>query len=204
MNIDSSFDDALLSIESECWKLLSQAVADRKHPMRTVTIGYVAVGTPQIRTVVLRRVDIETRKVFFHTDIRSEKIKDILANNQLSWLAYDGSLRTQIILSGKTIIHHKNEVTQKHWNATQHSSRRCYLLASGPGKEITEEVKLMEEKLKNFSYSIEESEAGFENFAVVETTVEQMDWYNTFHLGNRRAHFIYENNDLKSAHWLTP
>lgn len=204
MKIDCSFDEMLLSIESECWKLLSQAVADRKHPMRTVTIGYVANGTPQIRTVVLRRVDIETRKVYFHTDIRSEKVNDILANNQLSWLAYDSSLRTQIILSGKTIIHHKNKVTQKHWNATQHSSRRCYLLASGPGKEITEEVKLMEEKLKNFSYTMEESEAGFENFAVVETTVEHLDWYNTFHLGNRRAHFIYENNDLKIAHWLTP
>lgn len=122
----------------------------------------------------------------------------------MSWLAYDGSLRTQIILSGKTIIHHKNEVTKKHWETTQHSSRRCYLLAAGPGQPLTDDAKLTNDKLKSFSYTMEESEAGFENFAVVETAIEHMDWYNTFHLGNRRAHFIYENNHLKSANWLTP
>lgn len=204
MNIDYSLEEDLLAIEKNCWELLRQAVADRKHPMRTVTIGYVADGKPQIRTVVLRRVDPEIRKIYFHTDIRSEKINDIRLNNQLSWLAYDGGLRTQIILNGSTIIHHKNEVTQQHWKATHHSSRRCYLLASGPGQPITEEVKLTEDKLKSFSYTMEESEVGFENFAVIETTVQEMDWYNTFHLGNRRAHFIYENNDLKSATWLTP
>ena len=112
MHIDSSVHDELIAIQNNCWELLSQAVADRKHPMRTVTIGYVANGKPQIRTVGLRRVDIETRKVYIHTDIRSEKIKDMLANNQVSWLAYDGSLRTEINLSGKTNIDHKNEVAQ--------------------------------------------------------------------------------------------
>lgn len=51
---------------------------------------------------------------------------------------------------------------------------------------------------------MEESEVGFENFAVVETTINEIDWYNTFHLGNRRAHFYYENDMLHSAAWLTP
>jgi 3-hydroxyisobutyrate dehydrogenase len=194
----------LHTIEINCWQLLSQAVTDRKHPMRTVTIGYISHNKPQIRTVVFRKVDVQKRKLFFHTDIRSKKINSINTNNQLSWLAYDSSLRTQIILTGSTVIHYKNELTKIQWGNTQHSSRRCYLLSSGPGNAITEEVKSTEEKLKNFSYTMEESEIGFENFAVIETTVEEMDWYNTFHLGNRRAHFYYENGMLKAAEWLTP
>lgn len=194
----------LNAIEINCWELLSQAVTDRKHPMRTVTIGYISNNKPQTRTVVLRKVDEQNRKLFFHTDIRSEKIESINTNNQLSWLAYDSSLRTQIILTGSTLIHYKNEMTKIQWGTTQHSSRRCYLLSSGPGNTFTQEVKSIEEKLKNFSYTMEESEIGFENFAVIETTVEEMDWYNTFHLGNRRAHFYYENGILRSAEWLTP
>lgn len=202
--IDTANKDLLAIVEDSCWQMLSEAVSDRKHPMRTVTIGYVSNGMPQIRTVVLRKVEKKRRKLYFHTDIRSEKVSSIGSHNQLTWLAYDKDLRVQLILGGKTIIHHNNALTEQQWKRTQHSSRRCYLLTPGPGKPYTEDVKLLEEKLKNFSYSIEESEKGYENFAVVETTVDQMDWYHTFHLGNQRAHFIYENNNIKSAEWLTP
>lgn len=75
----------LESIEINCWQLLCEAVADRKHPMRTVTIGYISNSNPQIRTVVLRKVDVQNRKLYFHTDIRSEKIQSIVKNNELSW-----------------------------------------------------------------------------------------------------------------------
>jgi pyridoxamine 5'-phosphate oxidase len=191
-------------VENVCWQMLSDAARDRKHPMHTVVIGTAAGALAQMRTVVIRRVDIDTRKLYFHTDIRSAKIDQILATGQLSWLAYDPSRRSQIRLSGPTVLHHENDLALTHWNLTQHHSRRCYLLPDGPGRPLMQDPAMEEDRLSDFSYSKEESEAGFERFVVVETQVDSMEWYYTHSKGNRRALFSYQHGHLVGQTWLTP
>lgn len=201
---ESSQTDDITFVERICWQMLSDAAKDRKHPMHTVVIGTTVGALAQMRTVVLRRVDQNTRKLYFHTDIRSAKIDQIRATGQLSWLAYDPSRRSQIRLSGSTVLHHRNELAQLHWSGTQHHSRRCYLLPEGPGRPLNEDVTHEEERLSDFSYSYEESEAGFQHFVVVETQVDAMEWYYTFNRGNRRALFSYHQGRLTDQTWLTP
>ena len=204
MKAEATHEVELTTVESNCWQMLSSAVTDRKHPMRTLVVGSVSGSMAQIRTVVLRKVEIEKKKIYFHTDIRSSKIEDIKLTGQLSWLAYDQSQRTQIRLCGATVLHHGNDIAKIQWDLTQHHSRRNYLLPEGSGKKETEDFKLFKDKLNDFSYTLEESEAGFQNFVVVETTVEKLDWYYAHHTGNKRAGFTYENGLLKYADWLTP
>lgn len=189
-------------VEQLCWKMLSDAVHDRKHPMRTVVIGTAKENMANLRTVVLRGADPVTRTICFHTDIRSTKIDEIRSTGQLSWLTYDPLHRSQIRLSGPTIVHHGDELAQNQWAKTQHSSRRCYLLPQGPGLPL--EPDTQDDRLSNFGYSMEESESGFVHFAVIETFVENMEWYYTHHRGNRRAKFVYKENILVDAQWLTP
>ena len=204
MNVIDSQDIDLRTVESNCWQMLSDAVSDRKHPMRTMVVGSVSASMAQIRTIVLRKVEIETKKIYFHTDIRSSKIEDIQSTGQLSWLAYDPAQRTQIRLCGATILHHGDAIAKAQWNLTQHHSRRNYLLPEGPGKKHSADFTSVAHQLSDFSYTLEESEVGFQNFVVVETTVEKLDWYYAHHTGNKRAGFTYENGLLKYADWLTP
>lgn len=204
MKADATQEMDLVTVENRCWQMLSDAVGDRKHPMRTMVVGSVSGSMAQIRTIVLRKVEKETRKIYFHTDLRSSKIDDIKVTGQLSWLAYDPAQRTQIRLCGTTILHHCDTIAQAQWNLTQHHSRRNYLLPEGPGKIHADDFKSVEQQLSDFSYTLEESEAGFKNFVVVETTVEKLDWYYAHHTGNRRAGFSYENGSLIQADWLTP
>jgi pyridoxine/pyridoxamine 5'-phosphate oxidase len=204
MNLDTSHEITLSSVESNCWQMLSVAVSNRKDPMRTMVVGSVAGTMAQIRTVVLRKVEINEKNIYFHTDIRSSKIEDIRRTGQLSWLAYDQAQRTQIRLCGTTTLHHGDDVAQTQWNLTPHHSRRNYLLPEGSGKKHSEDFKTHQDKLSDFSYTLEESEAGFKNFVVVITNVEKLDWYYAHHTGNRRAGFTYENGLLKYADWLTP
>jgi hypothetical protein len=204
MNAGDYQEMDLITVESNCWQILSSAVRDRKHPMRSMVVGSVSGSMAQIRTVVLRKVEIETKRIYFHTDIRSNKIEDIKLTGQLSWLAYDQTLRTQIRLCGATVLHHGDDIAKVQWNLTHHHSRRNYLLPEGPGKNETEDFKIVKDKLSDFSYTLEESEAGFQNFVVVETSVEKLDWYYAHHTGNKRAGFTYENGLLKYADWLTP
>ena len=202
MDVTHTID--LSTVEKDCWEMLSVAVSNRKDPMRTMVVGSVAGTMAQIRTVVLRKVEINEKNIYFHTDIRSSKIEDIRRTGQLSWLAYDQAQRTQIRLCGTTVLHHGNELAKTQWNLTPHHSRRNYLLPEGSGKKHSEDFKTHQDKLSDFSYTLEESEAGFKNFVVVITNVEKLDWYYAHHTGNRRAGFTYENGLLKYADWLTP
>ena len=203
-SFESSQTDDISYVEHVCWQILADAVMDRKHPMHTLVIGTAAGSLAHMRTVVLRRVDIDTKKLYFHTDIRSAKIDQIRATGQLSWLAYDPTRRSQLRLSGPTILHHGDELARLHWDKTQHFSRRCYLLPEGPSRPLMQDITTADERLSSFSYSKEESEAGFERFVVVETQVDSMEWYYTYSRGNRRALFSYQNGRLMDAAWLTP
>ncbi|MEY3186502.1 MAG: hypothetical protein RL675_326, partial [Bacteroidota bacterium] len=153
MKADAAQELDLVAVENRCWQMLSDAVGDRKHPMRTMVVGSVSGSMAQIRTIVLRKVEQEERKIYFHTDIRSSKIDDIQATGQLSWLAYDPTQRTQIRLCGATILHHGDAIAQAQWNLTQHHSRRNYLLPEGSGKKHSEDFKIRHDKLSDFSYT---------------------------------------------------
>ncbi|MBM3441823.1 MAG: hypothetical protein FJX89_03880 [Bacteroidetes bacterium] len=191
-------------VESLCWRMLAEAARDRRSPMHTVVIGTGDGARAQLRTVIIRRVDEAEKRVYFHTDYRSGKVSEIRTSRQLAWLAYDASRRSQIRLTGPTLLHHKDELCQLHWASTKHSSRRCYLLPEGPGQPLGQPTDAIEERLSTFSYSMEESEAGFQHFAVVETSATELEWYYTHSRGNRRARFRYEAGQLVQSEWLTP
>ena len=54
----------LSTVEINCWEMLSTAVSDRKNPMRSMVVGSVSGAVAQIRTVVLRKVETETKRIY--------------------------------------------------------------------------------------------------------------------------------------------
>lgn len=188
----------LLFTENLLWSFIEEAVATATKPMHQPVIASVHEGIAVMRMVVLRRVDRQERKIYFHTDHRSQKINDILRGGQLSWLFYDQAYRSQIRMSGPTIVHHKDALAQEHWNKTAHYSRKCYLQSEAPGTVLPEGIHLNK---RNPKYTMAESEVGFENFTVVETTVDWMEWYYTHSTGNRRAVFQYGTKGME-AKWI--
>lgn len=196
--------DDILFVESLCWRLLAEAVTDRRSAMHNVVVGTTAAGIAHLRTVIIRRVDTDVRKAYFHTDIRSGKIAEIREAGYLSWLAYDASRRSQLRFGGPTALHHRDELCRLHWQSTKRFSRRCYLLPEGPGLPLAHPGDPFDERLSGFSYTSEESEAGFDHFVVVETDVEELEWYYTHNRGNRRARFRYASGALLQSDWLTP
>jgi 3-hydroxyisobutyrate dehydrogenase len=194
----------LEQIESNCWKMLLEGVVDRNNLMHQAVVSNAKGNTSIMRTVILRRVDSQAKKLFFHTDYRSLKVASIQDTGMLSWLFYDQTQRTQIRLSGPTIVHHKDEYCKTHWDKTPHHSRRSYMFHKAPSTPLTSEDYGMSDKLITFNYTLEESEIGFNHFAVVETNVEWLEWYFTHHTGNKRAEFNFKNANLTNASWLMP
>ncbi len=199
----TSMDD-LTGIEAFCWQIIFEAASNRKIAMHQPVIATAVEGRAHMRTVVLRRADIDRKAVYFHTEYRSLKLQDIIENSQLSWLFYDQNISTQIRLSGPTVIHHKDELATEHWEKTGHHSRRSYLQSLPPSTIIDKPATGLDNQLATFEYTIEETEKGFDHFTVIETQTNWMEWFFVHHEGNRRARFTYENGQLKTAEWLIP
>jgi 3-hydroxyisobutyrate dehydrogenase len=191
-------------VETLCWKMLVEGATNRKSALHQAVISTAKDNLAFMRTVVLRRVDADTRKVYLHTDMRSKKMEDIERNGHLSWLVYDQSLRSQIRLSGKTIVHHLDDLCTEQWSKTGHHSRRYYMTDQPPSRELEQPSTGLNDALTAFDYTLEESEVGFQHFVVVETCIDWMEWYYTHSKGNRRAGFTYENGSLSNATWLMP
>lgn len=194
----------LAFVENLSWEMLVEGATDRKSAMHQAVISTARDNLAFMRTVVLRRVDPGTREVYLHTDHRSKKMEDIERNGQLSWLVYDQSLRTQIRLSGKTTIHHLDDLCAEQWSKTGHHSRRYYMTDQPPTTHLDQSSTGLNAALTAFDYTLEESEAGFQNFVVVVTHTDWMEWFYTHSKGNRRAVFTYTDGNLSSATWLMP
>lgn len=73
--------DAVLN---HVWDELETAATTPDHVYRRLTFATVHQQSPDLRTVVLRRADEDTRGLKFHTDRRSRKIEALRENDRVA------------------------------------------------------------------------------------------------------------------------
>ena len=61
----------------------------------------------------------------------------------------------------------------------------------------------LSENVDNFKYSIEESEAGYKNFSVIENEIKDIEWLYLSANGHRRLIISNINKNVK-YNWLIP
>jgi len=155
------------------------------------------------RIVVLRGVDEEEKKIWFHSDIRSSKVKILKSNPEATLLFYDKNQKIQLRIYGNTKINYKNDVTKESWKKTVHMSRQCYLGDKAPGSNALAPTSGLTSDIDNLKYTLEESEIGYQNFCVIETFIKSIEWLYLAAKGHRRAYFSLKNNSLEKK-WLIP
>lgn len=204
MSIDSTQD--LAEILSEAWRYLQRGASDSRHAFHTPVVATVSAAGCEVRTVVLRRVDVAARELVFHTDFRSEKVRELSHQPTLSWLFYSAPDKIQIRAQGQARLYHLDEVARQAWESSRLSSRRCYLAEPGPGTAVTEPISGLPPHLLNRSPANDaESEPGWPNFCVVVCTVTRLEWLYLAASGHRRAVFQFSPTDMEyQASWLIP
>ncbi|MCS6989522.1 MAG: pyridoxamine 5'-phosphate oxidase family protein [Chloroherpetonaceae bacterium] len=191
--------DALLA---NAWRSLEEGARNRKHVFHLGVVATVRGDAPSVRTVVLRKAIAETRTLVFHSDKRSEKIAELRANPNVSWLFYDPNLRVQLRLAGVATLHFDDELADLQWKNSKLTSRRCYI-SLPPLTKLDKAASGLPEWLLHRIPTLEESEAGRENFAVVETRIHSLDWLWLNSTGHRRARFVWRDGEL-DASWVAP
>jgi pyridoxamine 5'-phosphate oxidase len=186
--------------------MLTRGTADRKSPLHTPTVATIgADGSPQARIVVFRKFTHEECKLIFHTDLRSPKIEELRADKRVSWLFYHPGEKLQFRIAGKATIHadEKDALKLQQWQATWAFGRRCYM-GEAPSRIVADATSGMPAELEDREPTIEESEIGFPNFAVVSTKIISIDCLELHAKGHRRSHFKWHENGELQTDWLTP
>lgn len=195
MSMDWNFK-TLDDLGSLIWRALEQAAQETGHPWRMPVLGTVADGECVLRTVVLRGVDADSRQIICFTDSRAAKVNHIRNNSRVQFLFYDGADKVQIRAEGRAAIQHRNEMARKHWDALPDQQRGQYVALCAPGTKLAFADGAPGAKAPDLA-------RGFENFAVVETRVNLVDFFQITPAGNRRAELRWTAGECKAL-WLAP
>jgi len=190
-------------VYSEIWKLLKIGLQNRDAPFHIPVFICGNKNKSGGRIIVLRGIDDKENKIWFHSDIRSNKVKILKSNPEATLLFYDKSKKIQLRICGNTKINYKNDITHKSWKRTAHMSRQCYLGNKAPGSVVLKPTSGLTSNFDNLKYTIEQSEIGYENFCVIETFINSIEWLYLAAKGHRRAYFSLKNNFLDKK-WLIP
>ncbi|MEM6854058.1 MAG: pyridoxamine 5'-phosphate oxidase [Planctomycetota bacterium] len=206
-----SFDtDDLPQLLEHLWDHLDAATRSAKPPFHLPTFCTInsdeKLGpVPTARTVVLRRVDREHRRVICHTDRRAGKIDELQTHPVASWLFYDGPAKLQLRVTGRVSIHHDDELADQQWAESALTSRRCYLAPHPPGQAADHPSPNLPEALRDRPPTEAESAAGRSNFAVLACVADRFEMLHLKHSGHRRAAFVWNaENAPPQMSWLEP
>ncbi|QMW06056.1 pyridoxamine 5'-phosphate oxidase family protein [Spirosoma foliorum] len=197
----------LPDLERTSWEQL-RAAAEQKDDQpeasgfKTMTVATCTSRGADARMVVLRRVDIDHKYVWFYSDARAEKVLQLEAFPQASLLFWDSNRHVQLRLTVETRLHTDDYVADDHWEKLGVAGRKAYLSEQKPGTEQPHPYPGVPDHLVNNLPSIEESEAGRKNFAVIECRVLAMEYLQLSRQGHTRACFQYEPESKMS--WLAP
>ena len=92
---------------------LEQGARRGKHPFHTGVLATTRPDGCELRTVVLRSVDSETRSLVVHTDARSDKVRQIRADPRVSWLFYDPRRKVQLRLRGEATLSERSPTAEE-------------------------------------------------------------------------------------------
>ena len=190
-------------VYSKIWNLLNLGLKNRNAPFHIPVFICGDKNKIDGRIVVLRGVNEEEKKIWFHSDIRSNKVKILKSNSEAALLFYDKIEKIQLRIIGSAKINYQNSFTENSWKKTAHMSRQCYLGDKPPGSNTSTPASGLSEDVDNLKYSLKESDVGYKNFCVVEVFITSIEWLYLAAKGHRRAFFNLNKKNLDKR-WLIP
>ncbi|MEL7238760.1 MAG: hypothetical protein AAGK78_07845 [Planctomycetota bacterium] len=169
------------------WQQIRRGTADRRSPFHAPTLATVdPAGLPTLRTVVLQACDEDNAMLLCHTHCDAGKVAHVRDRPGSSWHIYDRGRKVQVILSGETTVHAKDDLAEERWLAVREFSRMCYRRPLPPGRPRPEDWPVHEG-------------TGREHFCVLRTRVHTVRWLFLHHAGHRGWLFSREEKDQSQA-----
>lgn len=175
------------------WRRLSAVASDRDAPFRLATFSTITDGgSPASRQVVIRTVDSAARRLTFHTDRRSAKMREIAAEPRVALLFWDAASRTQLRLAARARHVEDTSVIDAFLATAPPGTLAVYRSRTAPGTPISscDAIDLAAEPI-------------LDHVALIEVTIDMLEWLWLDDAGHRRCRFTYVG-DRYTHEWLAP
>ena len=199
---EPAFYNDLAATLVHAWALLETGTKDRRSAFHAPVVASIGLdGSPQQRTMILRKVDVGNRQLRFNTDIRSTKLQEIKASPAVSVLAYSVADKVQLRMNGVARLDPASALTDTVWTAMRDQSRVACAQPAVPGATI----KAPAAYVPPLELRTNEPAAmtAREHFCLLHVEITSLEWVYLHLHGNRRAHFFWPNGILESR-WLAP
>lgn len=203
---DTEFYNDLKSSLTKAWDVIEPGASKRSSPAHTPVVGTVdRDGIPQLRVMVLREADRNTRRLRFHTDARSAKIDEIALNSHASVLMYDAGEKLQLRLGGKAHLVSDTAIVDIAWLGSTPFARRCYMSEMPPATPSAEPTSGLPKWIEGRQPDETQLIGARENFALLWFEVRSIDWLFLANNGHRRARWDWlDDSNSWSGRWLVP
>jgi hypothetical protein len=154
-------------------------------------------GSPRGRVLALRSVDREARRLVFHTDARSDKVREIDGEQRVAVLFFDREDAVQARFDGTCVVHHADPVAAAAWRGVSELRRAACATEGEPGSPL--------DAAQPFA-SLPATASGddaFTNFAVLVVEADAIDWLWLGPQDMRRARFAWVGGHWSSS-WIVP
>ena len=193
MNKFTNFFSDLDKGELKIWDLLVQGVVNKNSKFHTPTLSTINGNTINSRTIILRKVDIKTKMLFFYSDSRSRKVLNIKQNNNGTVHLYEPRFKLQVQLYGYANIENKTEKTKDIWNSLNYFSKKNYLSELSPGEKIN--------SLDDLKYNAD-NEDTFYNFSLIYFKVSKLECLQLSDTNNIRVEYVYTKSSNKKYYMV--
>jgi len=195
-------ESELTEILDHVWGMLVRGGADKKHAYHfPVLATYGSLGIEQ-RTVVLRKADKAVRQLICYSDQRTRKVDDLQDNTSAHWLFYDHGSKEQIRAKVSVRLHHQDQEAQRVWQDIPPSARGDYVGPLPPGTRSQEYTDNLPPSFRE-QPTEENTQQGIENFVLIVSEVQQLDFLKLRRDGHLRAKFTWNESQWES-NWVAP
>ena len=195
--------DHLDEVLTNIWLMLERGAIQSTDPFHWPVLGTMSIEGCSLRTVILRQFNSSDRVLVCHTDARSEKVKEIIDSPQTSWLFYHPEKKIQVRISGQTTLHAHDPCADRQWADSSITSRLNYCTSQPPGTPVDKPSSGLPDFLFNKIPTLLGTEIGRKHFMAIAVHIFSIDWLLLKITGNRRAHFKWDKDRLRST-WLVP
>jgi len=183
------------------WRDLHEAAGQRRGDLLNATIASGKEdGAPSLRIVVLRAADRTAAQLSFHTDVRSEKVPQLLArpaSEVLFWRPADG-LQLRCVGQAELALPGTPEATAA-YEAIPDKGRRKYRTEPAPGTPLAGPDAL---EFANTAPGV--ADPGLARFTLITFRVSRIDALQLDGSDQTRALFHLDGDRLQSATWIAP
>lgn len=195
--------DTLDGVLDDAWEMLKRGASRFDDPFHWPVLGTSGQEGCNMRTVILRQCLSSERILVCHTDARAPKAEEIQKNNRVAWLFYHPRKKIQLRIYGKATLHLDDSFADTQWAAAGVAGRLNYAAIEPPGTSIDKPTSGLPDFFRNKLPTLLESEKLRQNFMSISCKVYSLDWLKLSITGNRRARFVWNENELCSS-WLVP